>query len=188
MIEINYIRENKDEVIQRLSLRNLHNVAEDVERIFTLDIERRKIITRLEELRAEMNTLSKSIGVLMAQGSKQEAESARARTAKMKEDTGFFEESLEKVEKDLDHFLVALPNTPHISVPPGKTPEQNMVVYRNEISDIFPDWMIPHWDLAKQHGIIDFDLGSKITGAGFPVYIGKGAKIQRALISFFISK
>ena len=188
MIDIHVLRENPNEVIERLSRRNLAHATKAVERAVAVDVEKRKILVRLEEMRAEMNLFTKSIGTLIGQGKKEEADVARNKTTSLKEDIRVSEELLAKVDKDLTDILLSLPNTPHSSVSFGKGPEENQEIFRNNISNDFPEWMVPHWELTKVHNLIDFELGVKITGAGFPVYIGKGAKLQRALISFFLDR
>ncbi len=186
MIDILTIRENSEMVLERLSRRNLPHAKDVISKILILDVEKRKILTALEEGRAEMNLISKSVGQLIASGKKEEAEIAKTRTGEIKEQIRLNEEKLAQTDADLIENLLILPNMPHPSVPFGKTPEDNVTVFRNEISDTFPDWMLPHWELTKAHNLIDFDLGAKIAGAGFPVYIGKGAKLQRALIAYFL--
>ncbi len=188
MIEIQYLRENRDEAIQRLSIRGLSKGADDIDRIIHLDSERRRILTELESNRHELNQASKSIAVLMAEKKTAEAELAKSMSAKLKIDIKFFEESLEKIEKDLHQILVAIPNVPSLLVPPGKEAADNKTVFRNKIEVTLPPNSKSHWELCKTLGIIDWELGVKLTGAGFPVYKGKGAKIQRALIRFFLDE
>ena len=187
MLQISYIRENKDLVINRLKKRNFKEL-ELVEEAIALDEQRRLIQTKLDNALAESNKLSKEIGALMKEGKKQEAEQAKAQTADLKEQIKQYSTSLEETVNSLNDILYRIPNIPNAIVPEGKTAEDNLTVFQaGEIPHLF-EGALPHWELAKKYNIIDFELGVKLTGAGFPVYKDKGAKLQRALISYFLDK
>lgn len=188
MLEIVRLRENPEEIAAALSRKGVQNSSEEVSNILTLDDQRRSIIQELEELRRQMNVTSKSIGMLMKEGKRDEAEAAKTKTSEMKARIKQLEEDLSGVEKNTLNAFTSLPNTPHTSVPDGKTPEDNVVVHQNDRSVSFDFDALPHWELARKHDIIDWELGVKVTGAGFPVYRGKGAILQRALISFFLDQ
>ncbi|MBN1338070.1 MAG: serine--tRNA ligase [Bacteroidales bacterium] len=187
MLQLNFIRENKEEVVRRLELKNFK--ADDaVEKLIGIDNERRILQKNLDENYAEANRLAKEIGDLFKKGLKNEAENIRARTHELKQQAKTLNENLDLVEKELHNILILLPNLPHPSVPPGKSSEDNEIVHQEGIIPPGGSTPKPHWELASRYDIIDFDLGSKVTGAGFPFYKGKGAKLQRALISFFLDK
>ena len=187
MLQISYIRENKDLVINGLKKRNFKEL-ELVEEAIALDEQRRLIQTKLDNALAESNKLSKEIGTLMKEGKRQEAEVAKAQTADLKEQIKQYSASLEETVNSLNDILYRIPNIPNTIVPEGKTAEDNLTVFQaGEIPHLF-EGALPHWELAKKYNIIDFELGVKLTGAGFPVYKDKGAKLQRALISYFLDK
>jgi len=187
MLQISYIRENKDLVINGLKKRNFKEL-ELVEEAIALDEERRLIQTKLDNALAESNKLSKEIGTLMKEGKRQEAEVAKAQTADLKEQIKQYSASLEETVNSLNDILYRIPNIPNTIVPEGKTAEDNLTVFQaGEVPHLF-EGALPHWELAKKYNIIDFELGVKLTGAGFPVYKDKGAKLQRALISYFLDK
>ena len=187
MLQISYIRENKDLVINGLKKRNFKEL-ELVEEAISLDENRRLIQTKLDNALAESNKLSKEIGTLMKEGKRQEAEQAKAQTADLKEQVKQYTASLEETVNALNNILYRIPNIPNAIVPEGKTAEDNLTVFQaGEIPHLF-EGALPHWELAKKYNIIDFELGVKLTGAGFPVYKDKGAKLQRALISYFLDK
>ena len=187
MLQISYIRENKDLVINGLKKRNFKEL-ELVEEAIALDEQRRLIQTKLDNALAESNKLSKEIGALMKEGKRQEAEQAKAQTADLKEQVKQYTASLEETVNALNNILYRIPNIPNAIVPEGKTAEDNLTVFQaGEIPHLF-EGALPHWELAKKYNIIDFELGVKLTGAGFPVYKDKGAKLQRALISYFLDK
>ena len=187
MLQISYIRENKDLVINGLKKRNFKGL-ELVEEAIALDEQRRLVQTKLDNALAESNKLSKEIGTLMKEGKKQEAEQAKAQTADLKEQIKQYSTSLEETVNSLNDILYRIPNIPNALVPEGKTAEDNLTVFQaGEIPHLF-EGALPHWELAKKYNIIDFELGVKLTGAGFPVYKDKGAKLQRALISYFLDK
>ena len=187
MLQISYIRENKDLVINGLKKRNFKEL-ELVEEAISLDENRRLIQTKLDNALAESNKLPKEIGTLMKEGKRQEAEQAKAQTADLKEQVKQYTASLEETVNALNNILYRIPNIPNAIVPEGKTAEDNLTVFQaGEIPHLF-EGALPHWELAKKYNIIDFELGVKLTGAGFPVYKDKGAKLQRALISYFLDK
>ncbi|MEO5910692.1 MAG: serine--tRNA ligase [Pelobium sp.] len=187
MLQVNYIRENKEEVLERLSVKNF-NQPELVEEIIHLDNQRKNTQSQADELLAKANAAAKQIGELMRNGKKDEAEAVKSETSNSKEAIKTLQEELSSIEHELYQKLVQLPNLPHHTVPKGKTPEENEVVLENGELPTLPAKALPHWELAAKYNIIDFELGVKITGAGFPVYKGKGAKMQRALINFFLSE
>ena len=187
MLQISYIRENKDLVINGLKKRHFKEL-ELVEEAIALDEQRRLVQTKLDNALAESNKLSKEIGTLMKEGKRQEAEVAKAQTADLKEQIKQYSASLEETVNSLNDILYRIPNIPNAIVPEGKTAEDNLTVFQaGEIPLLF-EGALPHWELAKKYNIIDFELGVKLTGAGFPVYKDKGAKLQRALISYFLDK
>ena len=185
MLQVSYIRENRDEVLNRLAVRNFKQ-TDLVDTIIALDDDRRQTQTQLDSISAEANVAAKKIGDLMRQGLKQEAESLKLETNSFKEQTRTLSEKLNAIEILLQNELVLLPNLPHSSVPKGSGPEENVVAFEHGQVPQLPQSALPHWELAAKYDIIDFELGNKIAGAGFPVYKGKGAKLQRALINFFL--
>lgn len=187
MIQIAFIRENKEEVISRLAKRGL-DVKTEVEAILQADENRRKTQVQLDNLLAESNQWSRQVGELFKQGKKEEAEELRAKSAGAKEQIKEMESSLAQAETNLNELLVQLPNMPHASVPTGKSAEDNEVVLEWGDKPQLHEGAVPHWDLAERFNLIDFELGVKISGAGFPVYLGKGARLQRALINFFLDE
>ena len=187
MLTIKLIKENKEEVIERLALKNF-KAREIVEKIIDLDDRRKSTQTQLDASLAEANVIAKEVGALMKQGKKEEAEAAKSKTSKLKEESKAFQTSLEEIEKELNSTVVLLPNLPHSSVPAGKSAEDNQVVRSGGSMPSLHAEAKPHWELTSKYDIIDFELGTKITGAGFPVYKGKGAKLQRALINFFLDE
>ena len=187
MLQLAFIRENKEEVIKRLAKKNFE--AKDlVETVVALDEKRRATQVELDTILAESNKLSKDIGALMKNGEKAKAEILKEKTAKFKDQTKELTETLNAVTEELQTELYKLPNLPADIVPVGKTPEENLNVFEEGAVPTLHEGALPHWELAKKYDIIDFDLGAKITGAGFPVYKGKGAKLQRALITYFLDK
>lgn len=184
MLNIRLLREQPDYVTERLRVKNF-DAAEIIRRINTLDVARRNSQTELDNILSEQNTLAKEIGALMKSGKRDEAEVAKSRVASLKEESKSLEERMNRSADELNELLVQLPNLPHSSVPAGKSAEDNLNVKEGGALPNLVD-AIPHWELAKKYDIIDFDLGVKLTGAGFPVYKGKGARIQRALISYFL--
>jgi len=187
MLQVNYIRENREKVLERLSVRNFKQ-SELVDEVIKLDEERRQTQTSLDNLSAIANASAKQVGELMRTGKKAEAEVIKAETAANKESIKKLSEQLAVVELHLYNALVQLPNLPAEPVPAGTTPEENEVVYTHNEPAVIHSHALPHWELAAKYDIIDFELGTKITGAGFPVYKGKGARLQRALINFFLDR
>ena len=188
MLELQRIREATQQVITGMEARNILDAADKVNEILRLDGVRRKTITELEHLRQEMNKVSKSIGKLMKEGTKEAAEAAKAQASGMRDQIKGLEQQVQETEVLLQDSLIALPNVPHESVPVGKNEEDNVEILRRGREVTFDFEALPHWELAEKHQLINWKLGSKITGSGFPVYIGKGARLQRALISFFLDR
>ncbi|RFS22610.1 serine--tRNA ligase [Chitinophaga silvatica] len=185
MLQVPFIRQNTDFVKERLAFKHFKEL-EVVDEVLELDDKRKKLTLEYDETQAQVNSLSKEIGKLMAQGKKEEGEAQRAAVAALKEKLGPVNEALNETEAALHNALVKLPNLPAAIVPAGKTPEENEVVRQGgKIPDLYAG-AVPHWDLAKQYDLIDFELGNKITGSGFPVFKNKGARLQRALIQYFL--
>jgi seryl-tRNA synthetase len=187
MLTLNLIRERTDEVISRLRVKNF-DAVQPVKEILTLDEERRTTQNKLDSTLAELNVISRDIGALIKANRKQEAGMKKNQTAQLKKDIEALSRTLENSEASLKNLLVKLPNLPSPSVPEGNGAEGNVVDREGGIMPVLSDHALPHWDLAKIYDIIDFDLGNKLTGAGFPVYKGKGSKLQRALINFFLDE
>lgn len=188
MLEIAKIRQKTEEIAGSLARKGVANAADVLQEILRLDDRRKEIITELEKYRAEMNQTSKSIGLLMREGKKEEAEVAKKQSADAKNRIKELEQEVSDVQTRTKHELDELPNSPHASVPSGKSADDNEVVFEKGVELSFDFSPKPHWELARQHDIIDWELGVKLTGAGFPVYKGDGAILQRALISFFLDK
>ena len=187
MLELNFLREHRDEAEQRLSKRNI-DAAALLDPARSLDDDRRRTQTELDGLLAEMNGLSRTIGELMKSGKKDEAEAARARTTELKATTAALKDKLDAAEQALRDHLCTIPNAPSTKVPVGRTPEENTVVMQEgTIPELGPNAK-PHWELGEEYDLLHMDLGVKLTGAGFPVYSGQGAKLQRALIAFFLDR
>ncbi len=186
MLTLKLIQEQKDFVIERLKVKNFDATA-IVDEIIALDNQRKQLQTEAEAIQQKMNGISKSVGQLMKEGKKAEADEAKAETAKLKEQLKEYDNKQKETGDALMAKLVLLPNLPAQIVPAGKTAADNQIVYCSveKEPELGPDAQ-PHWELIKKYDIIDFDLGTKVTGAGFPFYKGKGAKLQRALISFFL--
>ncbi|MGB5362906.1 MAG: serine--tRNA ligase [Aureibaculum sp.] len=188
MLQVAFIRENKDRVLKGLAIRNFNGAEEIIEQVIDIDEKRRAIQTQLDKILAESNKISKEIGNLFKSGEKQKANILKEKTGKLKDDSKLLTEQLTSSQNELNELLYQIPNIPNVLVPAGTSEENNEVVFRDgEIPKLW-DKAMPHWELAKKYDIIDFELGNKITGAGFPVYKGKGAKLQRALISYFLDK
>ncbi len=186
MLTLKQLREQPQFVIDRLAVKNF-DAKEILEKITNLDQIRRETQTELDSLLSSQNNMAKEIGSLMKEGRKSEADEAKRAVAELKEKSKELDEKMAKAVSEMNDLLVLLPNLPHKSVPTGKTAEDNIIVREGGIIPELNN-SIPHWELAKKYDIIDFDLGVKITGAGFPVYKGKGARIQRALISYFLDR
>lgn len=187
MLQVNYIRENREKVLERLNVRNFKQ-PELVDEIIKFDEERRQTQTSMDNLSAIANANAKQVGELMRTGKKEEAEAIKVQTATNKEQIKKLADELAVLELHLYNALVQLPNLPGELVPQGLTPEDNEVVLVHGEPAILHDKALPHWELTSKYDIIDFELGTKITGAGFPVYKGKGARLQRALINFFLDR
>ncbi|MBN2165729.1 MAG: serine--tRNA ligase [Marinilabiliaceae bacterium] len=186
MLTLKYIQDNKSEVIERLSVKNF-NAQTIVNHIIVLDDKRKILQAQADAKQAEAKLIAKEVGALMQAGKNEEAEVVKSKTASLKDDVKELNAQQVKVEEELQLNLVLLPNLPHVSVPKGKGAEDNVTVKTGgEIPKL--ENALPHWELAKKYDIIDFELGVKLTGAGFPVYKGKGARLQRALISFFLDQ
>ena len=184
MLKTSYIIANKEEVIKSLKKRNFD--SEDlIAKLISLDERRKLIQTEYENMQAESNTISKEIGQLFKEGNKDEIPNLKQRSLEIKTSTKVLSDDLSDVKNEIEDILSQIPNTPHESVPAGNSSEENLVIF-NSKTKANKDSVIPHWELAKKYDLIDFELGTKITGSGFPVYKGKGAKLQRALISFFL--
>lgn len=187
MLSLQLLREHSDFVIERLAIKGF-DAKEPIATIIDLDVQRRDIRNRLDNSLAEGNRLSKELGELFKSGRQQEAVQGKERVAELKVLGKELEMELEVIEKELNDLLLRLPNLPHASVPSGRSAEDNEIVQEGG-SIPSPDFELqPHWDLLKKYDLVDFELGNKITGAGFPIYKGKGAKLQRALISFFLDE
>jgi seryl-tRNA synthetase len=187
MLQIAFIRENKEKVITALAKRNIDATA-SVEEVIQLDEKRRATQVELDNVLAESNRLSRDIGEMMKSGEKAKAAILKEKTVLLKEKSKELAEKGDVFANELAQKLYTLPNLPADIVPEGKTPEDNLTVFQHGEIPSLHDGAQPHWELVKKYDIIDFELGVKITGAGFPVYKGKGARLQRALISYFLDK
>jgi seryl-tRNA synthetase len=185
MLQIGFIRQNKELVKERLGLRNFGDLML-VDKVVELDEQVRKLKVESETLQADMNAASKAIGQLMAKGEKETAEQKKVQVTNQKSAIQQLNDQLTVTEKQLHDEIIKLPNLPHKSVPAGKTPEDNEVVREGGAKPALPANAVPHWDLIKKYNLVDFETGAKITGSGFPLYKGKGAKLQRALIQYFL--
>ena len=185
MLQVNLIRQNAEEVKRRLAVKNFAAINL-VDEIIALDEERKKLVFQFDETKAGINAASKEIGQLMSRGEKEKADAKRKNVEQLKEKLTPVETELAAAEKKLNELMLLLPNLPSDKVPPGKTPEDNEVVRMGGSKPELFAGAVPHWDLAKKYDLIDFELGTKITGSGFPFYKNKGAKLQRALIQYFL--
>ncbi len=200
MLTLKQITENKTAIIAGLEKKCFANAAETIDQVIALNENRKAIQQTKDAAQAEMNRLSKEIGMLFKQGKQEEAAAAKAKTGELKENIAQYEAQMAEAEQALTTLLLTIPNVPYELVPNGHGAEDNIVVKSNVAhhgGDTVGTWVgevnndeakLPHWDLAKKYNLIDFDLGVKISGAGFPVYIGKGAQLQRALINFFLAE
>ena len=188
MLQLQYIKDHTDEIIARLKIKNVQNMEERIAEILELDSQRRALQVKADGVKAESNRIAKEIGALMKQGKKDEAEAAKLRTAELKGEEKALGEEQASVEKTLNEKLISLPNAPHITVPVGKSEADNVVVAEFGVKPELPADALPHWELCAKYDIVDFELGNKVTGAGFPFYKGKGARLQRALINFFLNE
>ena len=187
MLEITRIRTDKDSIIEGLKKRNI-NASETIEKIISTDLDWRNNKTKLEGIAAELNLLAKETGELFKQGKQQEANEAKNKTAALKVTESELKSAVDELEKELTQLLYTLPNVPNELVKSGKDEKDNEIVFESGTKRDYSFQPLPHWDLAKKYDLIDFELGVKVTGAGFPFYRGKGAKLQRALISFFLEE
>lgn len=188
MLQVSHIREEKKRVIDGLKKRRVNHAKESIETILTLDLKRRQTQQKHDALLSESNALAREIGNLMKAGNKAEADERKARTAEIKKQIAELGPELSATEDELQRLLYTLPNVPAEKVPVGAGPEDNVTVHQWGEAAPLPEGAQPHWELIRKYDIIDFDLGVKIAGAGFPVYKGKGAKLQRALINFFLDE
>jgi seryl-tRNA synthetase len=187
MLQLQYLREHTEEAKTRISKRNPAFITV-INEVLDLDEQTRAARLQMETNQSEANKLAKQIGELMKSGNKEDAELLKSKTATLKADSKSLDEKVKNLEEELFNKLVTLPNTPHTSVPEGKTPEENIIVYQSSEPPVMPEGALPHWELIGKYNLIDFELGTKITGAGFPVYRGKGARLQRGLINFFLDE
>jgi seryl-tRNA synthetase len=188
MLQVSSIREEKGKIIEGLKKRRLKNIEETLENILLLDQKRRQTQQQQDGLLAESNAIAREIGSLMKAGKKDEAENLKSKTADIKKTIADIGPELAKIEEELQKLLYTVPNVPHERVPDGGGPDDNLKVHEWGAIPTLHAGAVPHWDLIKKYDIIDFDLGNKISGAGFPVYKGKGARLQRALINFFLDE
>jgi seryl-tRNA synthetase len=185
MLSVPFIRENRNELIERLKIKNFHG-EELIDKIIDTDNRRKSEQLKQDNLQAELNTKSKEIGMLFKEGKQEEANRLKESTAALKEEIKLVQQTQGESLRALHELLVQVPNIPHESVPPGRGENNNELVREGGSIPELDESAVPHWDLVSRFDIIDFELGNKITGAGFPVYKGKGAKLQRALISYFL--
>ena len=188
MLQINVIRENSESVLKGLKKRNFREAEELIYKALELDTNRKREQQKADDLKAESNADSKKIGELIKAGKTEEATNLKGKVTSAKGHLRIWEANLLVFEKELQEVLYKIPNVPAENVPAGKTPEENLTVHEWGAMPSLSADAQPHWDLIKKYDIIDFDLGNKIAGAGFPVYKGKGAKLQRALINFFLNE
>lgn len=187
MLQLQTIRENRDFVIERLKVKNF-NAASLVDEIIALDNKRRSTQKELDDILAQSNIIAKEIGILFKQGKLDDANKAKEESGKLKASAKALEPVLNETIETLNNRLVELPNLPHSSVPHGKSAEDNEIIHEEGVFPALSPEALPHWELASKYQIIDFELGNKVTGAGFPFYRGQGARLQRALINFFLDQ
>ena len=187
MLQVNFLRENKERVLEGLGKRGFKQV-DLVDQAISLDDDRKKLQFELDQNLSEMNRISKEIGLLMRDGKKEEAEAAKSQTAIFKENSQDLQQKLKETGSKLLEVLYQIPNIPYEKVKAGMTAEENEIIYQSHDVEGLGEGAIPHWELAKKYNLIDFELGVKIAGAGFPVYFGKGARLQRALVQYFLDK
>lgn len=188
MLQVATIRQERERILAGLKKRRLKNIEETIDRVIALDSRRREVQQQQDDLLAKSNALAREIGTLMKGGKKEEAEGLKSQTAALKDTISQLGDELTKVSDELQKLLYTVPNVPQPDVPDGGGPDDNVVVHQKGTIPALEADALPHWDLIKKYDIIDFDLGVKISGAGFPVYKGKGAKLQRALINFFLDE
>lgn len=187
MLQLQFIRDNKEEVIARLKRRNFE-ASSTIDQVIILDEKRRALQSNLDATLAQSKKLSNEIGELFKKGQVAEANELKAQTLGLKEESKSLNENLNKTAEQLQTLLYSIPNIPHPSVPEGNSEQDNEEIFKEGDVPVLSKEALPHWELAKKYDIIDLDLGAKITGAGFPVYKGKGARLQRALIAYFLDK
>ena len=187
MLQVPFIRENKDLVIKRLAKRNI-DASQIIDEVLSLDENRRGIQTQLDSLLAESNSISKEIGMLFKSGEIEKANTLKAKTTDLKNNSKDLSDKLSETADALNNLLYKIPNIPNEQVPAGASEDDNETIFQEGDIPELHDKALPHWELAKKYDIIDFELGNKIAGAGFPVYKGKGARLQRALIAYFLDK
>lgn len=187
MLQVNFLRDNKERVFSGLKKRNFKQ-PELVEEAISADDDRKKYQFELDQNLSEMNKISREIGILMKEGNKEGAEAAKSRTAEFKENSQNLQQKLKESEAKLQEILYLIPNIPFEKVVAGNGAEDNEIIYQSHEVEGLGEGAIPHWELAKKYNLIDFELGVKIAGAGFPVYFGKGARLQRALVQYFLDK
>ena len=187
MLQVNFLKEHRDRVLEGLKKRNFKDL-ELVDNAISLDDERKKVQFDMDSQLAEINKISKEIGLLMKEGKKEEAENAKQKTAQYKEASKDLQQKLNEIEEKLTEILYLIPNIPHKSVKAGVSADDNENIYQSHDVKGLGEGAIPHWELASKYNLINFELGVKIAGAGFPVYLGKGAKLQRSLVQFFLDR
>ncbi|WP_379966555.1 serine--tRNA ligase [Epilithonimonas sp. UC225_85] len=187
MLQVNFLRENKERVLEGLKKRSFKEL-DLVDAAINADDERKKLQFELDSQLSEMNKISKEIGILMKDGKKEEAEAAKSKTSQYKESSKELQSQLGEAEKALINILYQIPNVPYEKVVAGVSADDNEIIYESTTVEGLGEGAIPHWELAKKYNLIDFELGVKIAGAGFPVYFGKGARLQRALVQYFLDK
>lgn len=188
MLQLGFIRENREYVIERLGVKHFKDAEQIIDNVISQDNKRRNTQTELDKVKAEANSIAKQVGMLYKQGHKEQAEEMKKQSATCKEKEKELSELLVQTESEIRSLLLTIPNLPNKDVPLGKTAEDNVVVLQKGEMPALPENAKPHWELCSEYDIIDFELGNKITGAGFPLYKKKGARLQRALINFFLEE
>lgn len=188
MLQLGFIRENREYVIERLGVKHFKDAEQIIDNVISQDNKRRNTQTELDKVKAEANSIAKQVGMLYKQGQKEQAEEMKKQSATCKEKEKELSELLVQTESEIRSLLLTIPNLPNKDVPLGKTAEDNVVVLQKGEMPVLPENAKPHWELCSEYDIIDFELGNKITGAGFPLYKKKGARLQRALINFFLDE
>ena len=188
MLPIQKIRSEKDLIIEKILKIRKQDVSEEINEIFNLDLKKRDTQSQLDNLSSKMNTLSSEIGKLYKNGAIEKAANLKTETSELKEKIKDLKSTFSNLDQEVKELLYKIPNIPHDAVPAGKSEADNEIIFSNKISDFSKNTFLPHWELAGKYNLIDFELGVKITGAGFPVYKGKGAILQRALIQFFLNQ
>lgn len=188
MLQVAFIRDHKERVLKGLAKRNFADAESIIDTVLSTDEKRRATQAKLDSVLAESNKISKDIGILFKSGEVEKANILKKKTGQLKDESKILNDQLSSIQLALNELLYQIPNIPNSLVPPGSNEEDNEEVFREGSIPKLEDNALPHWNLAKKYDIIDFELGNKITGAGFPVYKGKGAKLQRALIAYFLDK